>query len=369
MNDIELISAVQLSRTQSIGAIMFRRLIQRYKTASKALEALPMMVRQKPITIFPRERAIEEIEKTLKLKGKMISILDDRYPSLLKEIEDAPPIISILGSLEIFIKPSIGIVGSRNSSLNARKLSYILAENLGKQNFVIDSGLARGIDTSAHEGSLKTGTIAVIAGGVDIIYPRENETLYHQIIDQGGAIISEAPLTMQPLAQHFPKRNRIITGLSNGVIVVEAGERSGSLISARTASEQGRAVMAVPGFPSDPRSIGTNDLIRNGVILIRNAEDVMEELENYKFRQSQPKNNGLLCENIDEFYDFETPSSQDSEKITDLLLSNISIAPCNIDEILRSCQLSSQDVQAILFELELSGIVQRLPGNRICRIA
>jgi DNA processing protein len=342
MNDIELISAVQLSRTQSIGAIMFRRLIQRYKTASKALDALPMMVRQKPITIFPRERAVEEIEKTLKLKGKMISILDDTYPNLLKEIEDAPPILSILGSLSIFQRESIGIVGSRNSSLNARKLSYILAEHLGKQNFVIASGLARGIDTSAHEGSLKTGTIAVI---------------------------SEAPLTMQPPAQHFPKRNRIITGLSNGVIVVEAGERSGSLISARTASEQGRAVMAVPGFPSDPRSIGTNDLIRNGVTLIRNADDVLEELENYKFRQSQPKNHSLLCENIDEFYDFETPSSQDSEKITDLLLSNISIAPSNVDEILRACQLSSQDVQAILFELELSGIVQRLPGNRICRIA
>jgi DNA processing protein len=244
-----------------------------------------------------------------------------------------------------------------------------LAEHLSKQNFVIASGLARGIDTSAHEGSLKTGTIAVIAGGVDVIYPRENETLYHQIIDQGGAIISEAPLTMQPPAQHFPKRNRIITGLSNGVIVVEAGERSGSLISARTASEQGRAVMAVPGFPSDPRSIGTNDLIRNGVTLIRNADDVLEELENYKFRQSQPKDYGILCEENDLDYDFEAPPPHDSEKITDLLLSNISIAPSNIDEILRACQLSSQDVQAILFELELSGIVQRLPGNRICRIA
>ena len=374
MKDDEFIAWVRLSRTEGIGPITFRKLIQKYKSAHAAIDALPH-VSTKKFNIFSFDKAKEEIEKTLSLKGKMLTLLDMDYPALLKQIDDAPPVISVLGSTDILKRPSIGIVGSRNSSLNARKLSYALAQNLGGAGYAIASGLARGIDTSAHEGSLASGTIAVIAGGVDVVYPPENKNLYDKIIENNGAIISEAPLTMQPLATHFPKRNRIITGLSQGVVVVEANERSGSLISARTAGEQGRAVMAVPGFPIDPRSTGTNDLIRNGAVLVRNADDVLEELQNFRSSFGQTLNLfstrvtplATLCEEEDFEVDLAPPP--DFEEIRDILLNNISISPSHIDEIIRACQLNSQDVQSTLFELELSGLVQRLPGNRICRIA
>lgn len=368
MRDDELISWVRLTRTEGIGPITFKKLIQKYKSASAALEELPHIARKK-FNLYSADKAQAEIEKTLTLKGQILTLLDPDYPILLKQIDDAPPIISVIGSVDVFKNPTIGIVGSRNSSLNARKLSFALASDLGKAGYAIASGLARGIDTAAHEGSLQTGTIAVIAGGVDVIYPPENKNLYENIIGAGGAILSEAPLGMQPLATHFPKRNRIITGLSQGVIVVEANERSGSLISARTAGEQGRAVMAVPGFPSDPRSVGTNDLIRNGAILIRKADDVIEELGSFKASFLHAPHTGTLCENDEPDFDLDFSPPANFAEIQDILLNNISISPSDIDEIIRACHLNSQDVQSALFELELSGQVQRLPGNRICRIA
>jgi DNA processing protein len=370
MTENELIFHFCLARTETIGPITYRRLIAKYKTAEAALNAIPFFTKGKPISIFSRDKAMAEIENIHKLKGKIISLYDDDYPAWLKEIEDAPPILSVIGNVSLFTKPSIGIVGSRNSSLNARKFCYALSRDLGEQKFVIASGLARGIDTSAHEGSLATGTIAVIAGGVDVIYPPENKKLYEQICET-GAVVSEAPLGMQPLAQHFPKRNRIITGLSQGVVVIEANAKSGSLISARMAAEQGRAVMAVPSFPSDPRSTGTNDLIRNGAILVRSFEDVIEEIQNFTHSSESTHRpyeqyDKLLDGANDDFF-HEPPLN--SSKIQEILLSNISIAPTSVDEILRACHLNSQEANAILFELELSGVVQRLPGNRICRIA
>lgn len=366
MNDEHLISTLRLARTDTIGPITYRRLIAKYKTAEAALSALPFILKQKSASIFTRDQALREIENIQKIKGKLISIDDPQYPSWLCHIEDAPPILSILGRTDIFEKPTIGVVGSRNSSLNARRFCFSLSKELGQAGYIISSGLARGIDTSAHEGSLATGTIAVIAGGVDVVYPQENKKLYEEIAET-GAIISEAPLGMQPLAQHFPKRNRIITGLSQGIVVIEANAKSGSLISARMAAEQGRAVMAVPGFPSDPRSTGTNDLIRNGAILVRSAEDIIEELNSFS-RVSSPQNEyEKLCDGAED--DFANDPPPNSDQIQEILLSNISIAPTSVDEILRACHLNSREAQPVLFELELSGMVQRLPGNRICRIA
>lgn len=368
--DEHLIQTVQLARTNSIGPITFRRLVQKYKSIDAALDALPHLSPQKSLRVFARSDAIREIEQTLKLKGNMITMDDPRYPPLLKHIEDAPPVISVLGSVDSLQDRCVAIVGSRNSSLNARKFSYLLAQDLSKNDWCVVSGLARGIDTSAHEGALKQKTIAVIAGGVDVPYPSENEKLYHAIIDHGGAVISDAPLGMQPLAQHFPKRNRIITGLSHGVVVVEANARSGSLISARMAAEQGRAVMAVPGFPLDPRSSGTNDLIRNGATLVTAASDVLNEINDFKFDQDYlPGYENKVCESEDAFLDFPPPNPPRMDEIREILALNISISPISVDEILRACQLNSSEVQACLFEMELDGQIQRLPGNRICRIA
>ena len=307
-----------------------------------------------------------ELKATEKIGGRIIAACEAEYPLPLAAIEDAPPLLSVLGQLSVFKRETIGIVGSRNCSLNGRRFSQKLALELGAAGYVIASGLARGIDTAAHEGSLKSGTIAVVAGGVDVVYPTENQKLYAQIQEQ-GAIVSECALGTQPLAQHFPKRNRIITGLSVGVVVVEANLKSGSLISARTAAEQGREVFAVPGFPVDPRSGGTNDLIRDGAILTRSASDVLEQLNSFTAKTLQvtaPAPDGLF-EEAENFTDDEDFSP---ESVKALILEQLSPSPVGVDEIVRACHLRSSVVQGTLLELEIMGQVQRLPGNRVSLI-
>jgi DNA processing protein len=202
------------------------------------------------------------------------------YPLALAAVEDAPPVLSVIGDINLLARPTIGIVGARNASLNGRKFAEILARDLGENGHAIASGLARGIDTAAHTGSLPTGTIAVVAGGLNIVYPPENKKLYDQICEQ-GIIIAESPFGQEPFAQSFPRRNRIISGLSQGVVVVEASLRSGSLITARMAAEQGRDVFAVPGHPLDPRAEGTNSLLRDGAILVRSATDILNDIGHF----------------------------------------------------------------------------------------
>lgn len=360
--DKDKIDWVRLARTETIGPITFHRLVTKYKTATNALDALPHFTRSKPINIPSVEDATREIERTIKLKGKIIAAYEDEYPLSLAAIEDAPPVITAFGRTDILNKKSVGIVGSRNSSLNGKKFAFKLAQDLGERDYIVSSGLARGIDTAAHEGSLAHGTIAVVAGGADVVYPKENQKLYDQICDL-GVVISECAIGTQPLAQHFPKRNRIITGLSLGVIIVEANPKSGSLISARTAAEQGRDVFAVPGFPMDPRSSGTNALIRDGAILVRGIEDVIEHLNS--FTAARITNQKTLLSGLEdesEIFDFE------GENVKTEILSLLSTSPTGIDEIIRACQLRSASVQACLLEMELSGEVQRLPGNRVALI-
>lgn len=359
----EKIAWLRLTRTETIGAITFHNLLKKYKTAAHALERIANFSSAKPLKICTKAQAEDEIAALHKLGGTMIAACESTYPLSLAAIEDAPPVISVLGNVALLSQESIGIVGSRNCSLNGRRFSQKMAQDLGGAGYIIASGLARGIDTAAHEGGLKHGTVAAVAGGVDVVYPRENQQLY-DVISAEGAIVSECPLGMQPLAQHFPKRNRIITGLSLGVVVIEANLKSGSLISARTAAEQGRDVFAVPGFPADPRSEGTNALIRDGATLVRSAEDVLEQINSFISKPLpgfKPVNDGL-------FEDAES-YTETAANAQDLIMRQLSSSPVEVDEIVRACQLKSSVVQGTLLELEILGQVQRLPGNRVSLIA
>lgn len=359
----ERLAWLRLSRTEGIGPITFYRLLQRYKSASRIIEAIPNLTQKKPVTLYDETLALLEIDALMKLKGRLIIKTDEEYPKSLAAIEDAPPVLSVIGNINLLQHKSVALVGSRNASLNGRKLAGRMAKELGDAGLVITSGLARGIDTAAHEGALATGTIAVVAGGVDVIYPRENTDLYNNI-RENGLVVSECALGMQPLAQHFPKRNRIVSGLSSGVVVIEANLKSGSLITARMAGEQGRDVMAVPGFPLDPRSEGTNALIRDGVTLVRDAADVLEQLGSFLRPQAPVTSFSEIVGFAEENHDmFGGSSGLDVETRIRALLSTTPIA---VDEIIQSCNLRSADVQSALLEMELEGTVQRLPGNRVC---
>ncbi|HEY8191080.1 MAG TPA: DNA-processing protein DprA, partial [Alphaproteobacteria bacterium] len=268
--DSEKLNWLRLARTENVGPITFRRLIRRYGDAAEAIEALPTLAaqggRKKPLIPAPMDVVEKEYDALTKFGAYLICAADPEYPEALNAVEDAPPVMTVIGDVNLLSRPTVGMVGARNASLNSRKFAEILARDLGRAGHVVASGLARGIDTAAHEGSLPTGAIAVVAGGIDIIYPPENKNLYAQIREQ-GLVVAESPFGQEPFAQSFPRRNRIISGLSCGVVVVEASLRSGSLITARMAAEQGREVFAVPGHPLDPRAEGTNSLLRDGAIL------------------------------------------------------------------------------------------------------
>ena len=246
---------LRLSRTENVGPITFRQLLRKFNTVQDVLKVLPEFARRggskRPLVVPPVGKIEDEIAGLEKIGGRFIAWCEPEYPQALAAVEDAPPIIAVLGYPHILDKRCIGIVGSRNASLNGRKMAEQLASDLGKNGFMIASGMARGIDASAHKASMATGTIAVMAGGVDVVYPEENRQLYEQVRET-GALISDQPLGCEPRAQMFPRRNRLISGLSLGVIVVEAAKQSGSLITARFALEQGREVFAVPGVASGP---------------------------------------------------------------------------------------------------------------------
>jgi DNA processing protein len=261
------------------------------------------------------------------------------------------------------------MVGARNASLNGRKLAEKLARELGQSGQVVVSGLARGIDTAVHQGALMTGTIAVVAGGIDVIYPPENAALYAQIKEM-GAIVAESPWGMEPLARHFPRRNRIISGLSSGVVVVEATLKSGSLITARTAAEQGRDVYAVPGSPLDPRAEGPNKLLQDGAILVTSAQDILKNIVSFSGHGlSEPKIFAWINTDPDPLPDLPDLPDLDEEAARVRLLENLSQIPLGVDELLRTCHVSIPVLQSLLLELELAGRVQRLPGNRVVLVS
>ena len=363
--DSERLNWLRLIRSENVGPVTFRGLLQRYGSAQAALDELPGIARSggrgKSLRIPSIGDAEREIEALTKIGGRMIALADPDYPRLLAATDDAPPMVSMLGKPTLLTDRAIAIVGARNASGAGRKFGRDLATELGRLGFLIVSGLARGMDAAAHEGALATGTVAVMASGVDIVYPRENTALY-QSIRESGVLLSEQPLSLNPTARHFPIRNRLVSGLSLGVVVVEASLRSGSLITARLAGEQGREVMAVPGSPLDPRSRGSNKLLREGAALIEEVADVIAALGTLPGPLAQTRVNSSPLQ--------PTPNllKSEVENASKEVLALLGPVPLQVDEIIRQCHLSPPVVALILLELELAGRIERHPGNRIAAL-
>lgn len=356
-SDFERLNRLRLIRSENVGPVTFRQLIHRYATAEEALEALPMLARRggrRSIKIAPLEDVRREMEALQKSDGKFLFEGEAAYPQLLSQTEDAAPVLSAFGKTDLLDMPSIAIVGGRNASIHGRAFATEIAAELGKAGFLVASGMARGIDTAAHTGSMQTGTVAILAGGVDHIYPVENTELYRQLSEQ-GLVVSEMPFGMQPKAQHFPRRNRIISGLSLGVIVIEARRKSGSLITARYAADQGRDVFAVPGFPQDPRAQGGNDLIKSGAALVQSAADVLMEIQTD--RLSEPETPNWVSPSV-------SATDTELDEIRLALLDGLNAVPLPIDTILRTIHAPHGTIQLALLELELAGRVRRHQGGR-----
>jgi len=361
LRDDERRAWVRLARTDTIGPVTFASLLSRYPDVREALDAAPRLARRggaKDLRIPSEAEAIAEIDGLARIGGKLIAAIEPEFPAGLAALEPPPPLISVVGHIPTLKREMIGIVGARNASALGIKFATRLATDLGNAGLAVVSGLARGIDHAAHTGSLETGTVAVVAGGIDVIYPPEHVALYNAIKAR-GAIVSEMPLGMAPLSRHFPRRNRLISGMARGVVVIEAAERSGSLITANYALEQGREVFAVPGSPLDPRAKGANRLIREGAALTESAEDVLAAL--------RPMLGGSFQEP-----EASTPFPADlggleseADRVRQLVEEKMGPAPVEIDEIIRQCAAPSAAVLTVILELELAGRVQRHPGNRV----
>jgi len=358
----ERLARLRLIRSENVGPITFRRLLDRFGTAAAALRALPDLARRGghrvTVHVCSADAAQAEMAALADRGARLIVFGDPEYPAPLAAIEDAPATFSLIGDATLPLRPAIGVVGSRNASAVGRRMAIDLARDLGRAGFVVVSGMARGIDAQAHAAALPTGTVAVLAGGVDVCYPQENAALYAEIA-RSGALISEAPPGMAPQARHFPRRNRLISGLSRGVVVVEANLRSGSLITARMAAEQGREVFAVPGSPLDPRARGCNDLIRQGAVLTESAADVLAVL-------GSPEGASMPASFVAEAPPFlVSPAEEDDDHARRAVAETLSPVPVAVDEIVRTCQLSAALVSTILLEWELAGRLERHPGNRV----
>jgi DNA processing protein len=359
------IDRLRLIRTDGVGPITYRRLIDRYRTPAAALDALPGLARAggkttAPATVSAAE-AERELETTQTLGGRMVFLGDDDYPPLLAMMDDAPPCLIVSGEAGLSRQRCVATVGGRNASANGQRMAETLAGELAAS-VVVVSGLARGIDTAAHQGAMRTGrTIAVVAGGIDQPYPPENADL-HRRIAAAHLLITEAPVGTVPQARHFPRRNRIIAGLSLGVVVVEAALRSGSLITARLAQEAGREVFAVPGSPLDPRARGGNDLLRQGAFMVENAADVLDNLPR---EPAAPRSRKHGFGEPDQPL-LEAPSkSEHPPEARSEILSLLSPEPTMVDDLVRRCHLSPSVTMAVLLELELAGRVETLAGSRV----
>lgn len=359
----DLMDWIRLARSPRVGTVTFQKLLSEYGTAARALEALPNRVSRTGTSQYrpaSLEQTAEEITRATDAGARALLLGQAGYPSLLAEIDDAPPILWALGDVSLAHRPSIAVVGARNASALGQQLAAMLAEGLGKAAMVITSGMARGIDRAAHLASIETGSIAVLAGGVDTIYPKQNSDLA-VILREKGLILSEAPMGLQPMARHFPKRNRIISGLARATILVEAAERSGSLITARMALEQGREVMAVPGNPLDGRAAGCNALIRQGAVLIRDAADVMDALDS-PIRQTPLDQTGF--HEVTGNWIGEEPLP---DRLHQMLKDLITTAPVAEDTLIRHVGLPVPHVLTALMDMELAGQIDRHAGGMISR--
>ncbi|HEX3755882.1 MAG TPA: DNA-processing protein DprA [Rhizomicrobium sp.] len=361
LSDGERRAWLRLTRTENVGPVTFQNLIARFGSASTALAEIPRLARRggkKDFVLPPESEVARELDALAKLGGRIIASCEAEFPQGLAALDPVPPLIAVLGHPHLLRKEMVAIVGARNASALGRKFAQQLARDLGDAGLVIVSGMARGIDSSAHEAALPSGTVAVLAGGVDVIYPPENEALYNAI-RECGAVVSEMRLGEAPQARHFPRRNRLISGLARGVVVVEAAERSGSLITANYALEQGREIFAVPGSPLDPRAKGCNRLIREGATLTEGAEDVMAVLSPMlggDFREPAVPVSPPLAE------EWETQADGIRAAVEEAL----SAAPVAIDELIRQTGAPAAAILTVILELELAGRCIRQPGGRVC---
>jgi DNA processing protein len=359
LGDEQRLDWLRLIRSDNVGPRTFASLLRHYGDARTALDALPELARRggaaRAIRICPRANAEQEIAAAQKIGAAFIAISEPAYPQRIAAIDDAPPLLAVRGNLAALSRPMIAIVGSRNASAAGLKFAERLARELGEAGFVIASGLARGIDAAAHRASLATGSIAVLAGGHDRIYPEQHTDLLEALLPEGAAI-SEMPFGWEPRAPDFPRRNRLISGLSLGVVIVEAAKRSGSLITARFALEQGREVFAVPGSPIDPRAEGTNGLLKQGATLVTEAADVISVLEPILGQRKE-----MSAREPDEQLFAGEPDSDARARIVALL----GPAPVSLDDLVRLSNSTPAMVRTVLLELELAGRIERHGGGLV----
>ncbi|MCJ2013007.1 DNA-processing protein DprA [Methylobacterium sp. J-076] len=387
LSDAQRLDWLRLIRTEGVGPRTFRQLINRFGGAAAALEALPDLARRRGRTAIPSSRtaAEDEIAALARLGGRFLSWGDAAYPALLRATEAAPPLVALRGDAAILSRPAVAIVGSRNSSAAGGAFTERLARDLGEAGLVIVSGLARGIDARAHKASLATGTVAVMAGGQDRIYPANHAALVAAILDAGGAVLAEMPMGWQARSQDFPRRNRIISGLSYGSVIVEAARRSGSLITARFALEQNREVFAVPGSPLDPRAEGTNDLIRQGATLVAEAAHVLDVIGPIIERGDVPEAAPArprpdLSERADFWEELDLDGDADPAVTAppapeppalderSRILALLGPGPVATDELARAAECAVRTVQTILLELELDGRIERQGSGMVALV-
>ena len=354
LTDAERRDWLRLARTENVGPVTFDQLVRRFGSAAKALEALPDLARRGGRAIrLADERAVDkELADGAALGARLIASCETAFPRALGALDPPPPVIWARGRVEILERPSVAVVGARVASAAGQRFARGLAAELGQAGYVIVSGLARGIDGAAHEGAMPTGTVAVLGGGVDDIYPPEHASLYARIAE-AGCVVSESEPGRAAVARDFPRRNRIISGLSQAVVVVEAEFRSGSLITARLAAEQGREVLAVPGSPLDPRAKGTNDLIRQGAAICEGADDVIRALEGLGGFREPDREYGAH------------PTGDPDDALREAVAALLSPTPVSRDELVRATGAPAALVFAALTELALAGRCELMPGGMV----
>ncbi|MEM6308897.1 MAG: DNA-processing protein DprA [Pseudomonadota bacterium] len=364
---------LRLLRSRRVGPTTYHRLLAEHGSARAALDALPEVARAAGVdrySLCPEQIVDRELAAGVRAGARLLIHGQQDYPAPLTELTDAPPILWAVGDLDVLQRPALAVVGARNASALGTRMAKSLVQELGQNGYVIVSGLARGIDTAAHLAALSTGTIAVQAGGVDVMYPAENTSLAGNIAEK-GLRVSEQPFGLQPQARHFPARNRIIAGLAKACIVVEAAAKSGSLITARDASDLGRDILAVPGHPFDARAAGCNILIREGATLVRRAEDVIEAISPFVTPAIEKLSQG------DPVLPLQAPPTgktaqpakpeADTAALHQLILSRLSTTPIAEDELVRALQKSSEHIAPALVDLELNGDIQRHIGGFLSR--
>ncbi|MCR4265435.1 DNA-processing protein DprA [Nitratireductor sp. ZSWI3] len=365
LSDRQRLAWLRLLRSENVGPATFRDLINHFGSAETALEMLPELAlrggAKRRLVAASQDDAEREMAQAARFGARFVAVGEPDYPPLMRQMDQPPPLIAMKGRLEVAQQPVIAIVGARNASLAGIKMARLLAGELGRAGYAVASGLARGIDAAAHTGSLETGTIAALAGGLDRPYPPENDGLYAQIAER-GVLVSEMPFGWTPRARDFPRRNRLVAGLCYGLVVVEAARRSGSLISARLATEMGRLVFAVPGSPLDPRAAGTNGLLKDGATLVTETADILSEVAPLIGALPQPARRFDEPESLS---GAPPPSDADRDRVVEAL----GPTPVTVDEIIRHTGLHAAQALTILLELDLAGRLERHSGGAVSLVA